>query len=149
MYKVTKRDGRIVDFNITRIANAMTKAFEATEMPYTPDIINLLSLQVTADYACKVMDDKISVESIQDSVEAVLERAGIVCSHLQRKQVDDVRRVGHFRCFKRLGHGIGNTGNVEIDYSSVSLCHLVHNLFSSLLIPTPNLGLRYKFPHRI
>ena len=76
MYKVTKRDGRVVDFNITRIANAMTKAFEATEMPYTPDIINLLSLQVTADYACKVMDDKISVESIQDSVEAVLERAG-------------------------------------------------------------------------
>ena len=76
MYKVTKRDGRVVDFNITRIANAMTKAFEATQMPYTPDIINLLSLQVTADYACKVMDDMISVESIQDSVEAVLERAG-------------------------------------------------------------------------
>ena len=76
MYKVTKRDGRVVDFNITRIANAMTKAFEATEMPYTPDIINLLSLQVTADYACKVMDDRISVESIQDSVEAVLERSG-------------------------------------------------------------------------
>ena len=76
MYKVTKRDGRVVDFNITRIASAMTKAFEATDMPYTPDIINLLSLQVTADYACKVMDDKINVESIQDSVEAVLERAG-------------------------------------------------------------------------
>ena len=76
MYKVTKRDGRVVDFNITRIGNAMTKAFEATDMPYTPDIINLLSLQVTADYACKVMDDKISVESIQDSVETVLERAG-------------------------------------------------------------------------
>ena len=76
MYKVTKRDGRVVDFNITRIADAMTKAFEATDMPYTPDIINLLSLQVTADYACKVMDDKVSVESIQDSVEAVLERSG-------------------------------------------------------------------------
>ena len=76
MYKVTKRDGRVVDFNITRIADAMTKAFEATDMPYTPDIINLLSLQVTADYACKVMDDKVSVESIQDSVENVLEKSG-------------------------------------------------------------------------
>ena len=76
MYKVTKRDGRSVDFNITRIANAITKAFDATQIPYNPDIINMLSLQVTSDYACKVMDNTIEVESIQDSVEAVLQRAG-------------------------------------------------------------------------
>ena len=76
MYKVTKRDGRTVDFNITRIANAITKAFDATQIPYNPDIINMLSLQVTSDYACKVMDNTIEVESIQDSVEAVLQRAG-------------------------------------------------------------------------
>ena len=76
MYKVIKRDGRAVDFNITRIANAITKAFEATKIPYNPDIINLLSLQVTADYAEKIKDDAVSVESIQDSVEAVLQRAG-------------------------------------------------------------------------
>ena len=76
MYKVTKRDGRTVDFNITRIANAITKAFDATQIPYNADIINMLSLQVTSDYACKVMDNAIEVESIQDSVEAVLQRAG-------------------------------------------------------------------------
>ena len=76
MYKVTKRDGRTVDFNITRIANAITKAFDATQIPYNSDIINMLSLQVTSDYACKVMDNTIEVESIQDSVEAVLQRAG-------------------------------------------------------------------------
>ena len=76
MYKVTKRDGRTVDFNITRIANAITKAFDATQIPYNPDIINMLSLQVTSDYACKIMDNAIEVESIQDSVEAVLQRAG-------------------------------------------------------------------------
>ena len=76
MYKVIKRDGRTVDFNITRIANAITKAFDATEIPYNPDIINMLSLQVTADYACKIMDDQVGVEAIQDSVEAVLQRAG-------------------------------------------------------------------------
>ena len=76
MYKVTKRDGRTVDFNITRIANAITKAFDATQIPYNPDIINMLSLQVTSDYACKVMEGSIEVESIQDSVEAVLQRAG-------------------------------------------------------------------------
>ncbi len=76
MYQVTKRDGRTVDFNLNRIANAITKAFDATEMPYTPDMINLLSLQVTADYAGKVKDNAISVETIQDSVEKVLQRAG-------------------------------------------------------------------------
>ena len=76
MYQVTKRDGRLVDFNITRIVNAITKAFEATQIPYTPDIINMLSLQVTADYAPKIVDNAIEVESIQDSVEAVLQRAG-------------------------------------------------------------------------
>ena len=76
MYKVIKRDGQAVDFNISRIANAITKAFEATHIPYTPDIINMLSLQVTADYAAKVKDDTIDVETIQDSVEAVLQRSG-------------------------------------------------------------------------
>lgn len=76
MYKVTKRDGRSVEFNITRISNAITKAFDATEIPYTPDIISLLSLQVTADYANRIVDDQVDVETIQDSVEAVLQRAG-------------------------------------------------------------------------
>ena len=33
MYQVTKRDGKTADFNITRIANAITKAFEATQIP--------------------------------------------------------------------------------------------------------------------
>ncbi len=76
MYKVAKRDGRVVDFDIARISGAITKAFEATEIPYNPDIINMLSLQVTADYAHKITDDTIGVESIQDSVESVLQRAG-------------------------------------------------------------------------
>ena len=76
MYNVVKRDGRSVDFNITRIANAITKAFDATGIPYNPDVIDLLALQVTADFAPKVDHDLIGVEAIQDSVEAVLQRAG-------------------------------------------------------------------------
>ena len=76
MYQVVKRDGRSVDFNITRISNAITKAFDATGIPYSPDVINLLALQVTADFSGKVHDDRIEVEAIQDSVEAVLQRAG-------------------------------------------------------------------------
>ena len=31
MYQVIKRDGRKVDFDLSRIANAITKAFDATE----------------------------------------------------------------------------------------------------------------------
>ena len=76
MYQVIKRDGRKVDFDLSRIANAITKAFDATEIPYNTDIINLLALQVTADYAGKVKNNAIGVEDIQDSVEAVLQRAG-------------------------------------------------------------------------
>lgn len=76
MYKVIKRDGRRVEFDLTRISNAITKAFDATNIPYDTDIINLLALQVTADNASKVKDDTINVEEIQDSVEAVLQRAG-------------------------------------------------------------------------
>ena len=76
MYKVIKRDGRAVEFNLTRISNAISKAFDATEIPYNQDIINLLSLQVTADYAPKIVNDEVGVETIQDSVEAVLQRAG-------------------------------------------------------------------------
>ena len=76
MYKVIKRDGRAADFNITRISHAITKAFDATNIPYSSDVIDLLALQVTADFAPKVKNDAIDVESIQDSVEKTLQRAG-------------------------------------------------------------------------
>ena len=76
MYQVIKRDGQRVDFDLTRISNAITKAFDAAEIPYNTDIINLLALQVTADYAGKIKSNSIGVEDIQDSVEAMLQRAG-------------------------------------------------------------------------
>ena len=76
MYQVIKRDGRRVDFDLTKITNAITKAFDATKIPYSTDIISLLVLQVTADYAGKIKNNEIGVEDIQDSVEAVLQRAG-------------------------------------------------------------------------
>lgn len=76
MYKVRKRDGRLTEFDLSRISVAVTKAFVATKTPQNPDIINLLALQVTADFAPKVKDGEISVEDIQDSVEAVLQRSG-------------------------------------------------------------------------
>ena len=43
MYKIIKRDGKIVDFDITKIANAIKKAFEATDTEYTDDIIDFIA----------------------------------------------------------------------------------------------------------
>ena len=77
MYQVIKRDGRRVDFDLARIANAITKAFDAAKIPYNTAIIDLLALQVTADYAGKVRNNEIGVEDIQDSVEAVLQRSRV------------------------------------------------------------------------
>ena len=69
MYQVVKRDGKIASFDISKISTAITKAFEATQKEYNPDIIDLLALKVTADYQDKIRDGKITVEDIQDSVE--------------------------------------------------------------------------------
>ena len=74
--QVTKRDGKIVDFDITKIADAMRKAFEATDTEYNDSVIDFLALKVTSDFQPKISNGKIAVEDIQDSVEAVLSRGG-------------------------------------------------------------------------
>ena len=56
MYQVTKRDGKVVDFDITKISVAIQKAFEAENKEYNQDIIDFLALKVTADYEAKVKD---------------------------------------------------------------------------------------------
>ena len=76
MYRVIKRDGNIVDFDIARISAAIVKAFDATDSQYNSNIIDFLSLKVTADFQPKIKDRLIAVEDIQDSVEAVLSQAG-------------------------------------------------------------------------
>jgi len=76
MYRVVKRDGRVVDFDISRIAAAMKKAFDATETEYNDSVIDFLALKVTAEFQSKIKDSKIGMEDIQDSVEAVLSKAG-------------------------------------------------------------------------
>ena len=97
MYQVVKRDGTIADFTISKISTAITMAFEATHKQYTPEIIDLLALRVTADYADKVKDGQITVEDIQDSVETVLINAGYAdvakAYILYRKQHEKVRNL--------------------------------------------------------
>ena len=97
MYQVIKRDGKIVDFNIKKISDAITKAFEAINKEYNPDIIDLLALKVTSDYSKKINDGKVTVEDIQDSVEQVLIDTGYAdvakCYILYRKQREKIRNM--------------------------------------------------------
>ena len=97
MYVVLKRDGRVADFNIAKIKDAITMAFDACEKQYHPDTVDFLALKVTADFEPKIEDGKISVENIQDSVESVLIKAGydeVAKAYiLYRKQHEKMRNI--------------------------------------------------------
>ena len=47
MYKVRKREGKIVGFDITKIKGAITKAFESVDRTYDENVIDFLALKVT------------------------------------------------------------------------------------------------------
>ncbi len=97
MFYVLKRDGQKADFDITKINDAIVKAFVACEKQYNSDIIELLALRVTADFEEKIVNDAIGVEDIQDSVEKVLNQAGFTeiakAYILYRKQRENVRNM--------------------------------------------------------
>ena len=97
MFTVIKRDGKEDSFNLTRISDAIMKAFNATEVEYTNDIIDLLALRVTSDFQSKLKNGAIHVEDIQDSVEKVLEQAGYTepakAYILYRKQREKMRTM--------------------------------------------------------
>ncbi len=78
MLQVKKRDNNVVPFDLSKIENAIEKAFIAVGKCYTKDIIELLSLKVTAAVSDKVSDGVVSVEDVQDSVEVVLIQASYV-----------------------------------------------------------------------
>ena len=69
-YKITKRDGRVVTFDIAKIERAMEKAFAATGNPRVSDIPSM------SDRVIEILDGEgnpaPTVEHIQDIVEQVL-----------------------------------------------------------------------------
>ncbi len=97
MIQVIKRDGAVVDFNLNKITEAIKKAFIATQMEYSDEILELLSLRVTSDFQSKMRDGNIEVEDIQDSVEHVLEETGYTdvakAYILYRKQREKIRNM--------------------------------------------------------
>ena len=97
MFQVIKREGELADFTLTKISDAIMKAFNATDVQYNNDVVDLLALRVTADFQGKVKDECIHVEDIQDSVEKVLEQAGYTEAAkayiLYRKQREKMRTM--------------------------------------------------------
>lgn len=97
MIQVVKRDGEIAEFSLVKITEAIKKAFKATQKEYNDEILQLLSLRVTADFQTKMSESQVSVEEIQDSVEHVLEQAGYTdvakAYILYRKQREKVRNM--------------------------------------------------------
>lgn len=97
MFQVVKRDGEIAEFRLDKIAEAVKKAFDATENEYSSDMLDLLALRVTSDFQKKIVKGKVSVEDIQDSVENVLIQAGysdVAKSYiLYRKQREKIRNM--------------------------------------------------------
>ena len=107
MYTVIKRDGKVVDFNLSKINQAIKLAFDACEKQYNTDIIDFLALKVTADFESKIVDGKVAVESIQDSVESVLIKAGY----------DDVAKA--YILYRKQREKLRNVGGTLVDYKTI------------------------------
>ena len=97
MFTVVKRDGKKADFDLNKISKAIEQAFVATGNEFTSEIIDLLALRVTADFQKKIENGEIHVETIQDSVETVLEQTGYTevakAYILYRKQREKIRNM--------------------------------------------------------
>ena len=107
MYQVQKRNGKVVDFDISRISSAIKLAFEAQEKNYHPSVIDLIALKVTADFQSKIKEGLISVEDIQDSVESVLIQAGY----------DDVAKA--YILYRRQHEKLRNLNATVLDYKAI------------------------------
>ena len=107
MLSIKKRNGNIEEFNISKIQNAIEKAFIAEHKFYNKDIIDMLALRVVADFNDKVRNSLISVEDIQDSVEIVLVQSGFV----------DVARS--YMIYRKQHQNLRELSGTELDYKKV------------------------------
>ncbi len=99
MLNVKKRDGNVVPFDLTKIKNAIEKAFVAEKKSYSEDILEMLALRTTATFNDKVRNGVICVEDVQDAVEVVLIQGGYVevakSYILYRKQHEKIRNISN------------------------------------------------------
>lgn len=107
MYQVIKRDGKIKEFDISKIIIAIKSAFESQHKEFNDSIIDFLALKVTAHFQSKISDGKITVEDIQDSVETILIQAGY----------DDVAKA--YILYRRQHEKVRTAKNTLLDYKSL------------------------------
>ena len=97
MYHVKKRNGEVADFDIEKIRSAITKTFESCNRNYQDSIIESIVVRSVANAEKKIKDSLLSVEDIQDSVEATLMNFGyddVAKSYiLYRKQHEKARNA--------------------------------------------------------
>jgi len=98
--KVVKRNGKSDDFQVVKVKKAIEKAFRATETSFSDDMLDMLSLRVTADFQDKVLHEKIDIEEIQNSVEKVLSDVGYskvakayILYRKQREKLRDMKNI--------------------------------------------------------
>ena len=107
MYRVIKRDGKLKDFDISKIVAAIKSAFESQKKEFDDSTIDFLALKVTAHFQKKIVEGTISVEDIQDSVETVLIQAGY----------DDVAKA--YILYRRQHENIRRAKNTLLDYKAL------------------------------
>ena len=125
MYRVQKRNGKVVDFDMQKISGAITLAFDALDKQYNPSIIDMLALRVTADFEPKIKDGVVAVEDIQDSVESVLSQAGY----------GDVAKA--YILYRRQREKLRNMKNTVLDYKDLVDQYLGANDWSRKIPPLP------------
>ncbi len=107
MYRVVKRDGKIVNLDLSKISTAIMQAFDACEKQYHPDVVDFLVLKVTSEFEPKVENETITVENIQDSVESVLIKAGY----------DDVAKA--YILYRKQREKLRNLSTTLVDYKDI------------------------------
>jgi len=107
MYKVRKRNSKVVSFDLNKITEVIKRAFEAENTNYNDDIIDFLALKVTAEFAPKIKDNIVNVEDIQDSVESVLSKSGYT----------DVAKA--YILYRKLHEKMRNIKSTVLDYKDI------------------------------
>ena len=104
MLNIRKRDGSLQEFDLNKVSKAIEKAFMADHKFYNDDIINMLSLRVTAQMNGKINNDVIDIEDVQDAVEVTLIQAGYV----------DVAR--NYMLYRKARANIREQKQTDLDY---------------------------------
>lgn len=119
--KVQKRNGKIVNFDITRVDNAVKKAFKSAEVELTDDVLR--SVEESFNDLDNEDDTPIQVEVIQDRIEQKLYKLGynqvakvFILYREKRREVRDwtSKKMSFIDKYK----ASSNTANATVDDNS-------------------------------